>query len=61
MKKLKNTLAKTQSIFCELVLRHSAAVDKSVDYEAVDQAVIDFEKAILDIRMKSFNIRKFNF
>ena len=52
MKKLKTTLAKTHAIFCELILREGSAIEKSV---------VDYEKAIWDIRMKSYAIRKFNF
>ena len=62
MKKLKATLAKSQMFFRELVLRQSTAVESSIlDHEMDDHAAVDFEKAILDIRMKSYQLRKFNF
>lgn len=62
MKKLKTTLAKTQALFCELVLRENAAIEKStVGYQMFNHEGVYCEKAMWDIRMKSYSIRKFNF
>jgi len=52
MKKLKTTFNKAHTIFCELVLKQCCAMEKSV---------VDYKIAIEDIRMKSYEIRRFNF
>lgn len=52
MKKIKASLNKVHMIFCELVLRQGSAVDRSF---------VEYEKTIEDIRMKSYEIRRFYF
>lgn len=52
MKKLKQTIVKTQSIFRELVLRQNSSLENSV---------IDDQKFIEEIRLKSYTYRRMSF
>ena len=52
MKKLKQTIVKTHSIFRELVLRQNRVLENSV---------IDDQKFIEDIRLKSYAYRRISF
>lgn len=52
MKKLKQTIVKTHSIFRELVLRQNRVIENSV---------IEDQKFIEDIRLKSYTYRRISF